>query len=78
VRFRDRARAGGKQDHWRERSRLSNFDPLRDEASEYAGLLEKDEVSVLWLHMSDQMHGFLTMGQIIRAADTALTLPQWR
>ena len=52
----------------------AGFDPLRDEASEYAGLLEENGVSVTWLHMSDQMHGFLTMGRIIRAADTALDL----
>jgi acetyl esterase len=52
----------------------AGFDPLRDEASEYAGLLEKNDVPVMWLHMSDQMHGFLTMGRIIRAADTALDL----
>ena len=36
--------------------------------------LEKNDVPVTWLHMSDQMHGFLTMGRIIRAADTALDL----
>jgi acetyl esterase/lipase len=28
----------------------AGFDPLRDEASEYAGLLEKNDVPVTWLH----------------------------
>jgi acetyl esterase len=32
------------------------------------------EVSVTVVHMSDQMHGFLTMGKIVRAADTALEI----
>jgi len=31
-------------------------------------------VPTTFVHMSDQMHGFLTMGRIIRAADTALDL----
>ena len=29
---------------------------------------------VTLVHMSDQMHGFLTMGRVIRAADLALEM----
>ena len=50
------------------------YDPLRDEGAEYARLLEAHDVPTTFVHMSDQMHGFLTMGRIIRAADTALEL----
>jgi acetyl esterase len=50
------------------------YDPLRDEGAEYARLLEQSNVPTTFVHMSDQMHGFLTMGRIIRAADTALDL----
>lgn len=46
------------------------FDPLRDEAREYAQRLESDGVAVERLHYDDVMHGFLTMsGAIDRAAD---------
>jgi hypothetical protein len=31
-------------------------------------------VRVTLIHMSDQMHGFLTMGRIIRASDLALEM----
>jgi acetyl esterase/lipase len=50
------------------------YDPLRDEGAEYARLLEENGVPTTFVHMSDQMHGFLTMGRIIRAADVALEL----
>jgi acetyl esterase len=52
----------------------AGYDPLRDEGAEYAALLEQNDVPTTFVHMSDQMHGFLTMGRIIRAADTALEL----
>jgi acetyl esterase len=52
----------------------AGYDPLRDEGAEYAHLLEESDVPTTFLHMSDQMHGFLTMGRIIRAADTGLEL----
>jgi acetyl esterase len=48
------------------------YDPLRDEGAEYARVLEENDVATTFVHMSDQMHGFLTMGRVIRAADTAL------
>jgi len=50
------------------------YDPLRDEGAEYARLLEENDVATTFVHMSDQMHGFLTMGRVIGAADTALAL----
>ena len=40
----------------------------------YARKLEDNGVPVTLLHMSDQMHGFLTMGRVIRAADLALEM----
>jgi len=52
----------------------AGYDPLRDEGAEYAQLLEANDVPTTFVHMSDQMHGFLTMGRVIRAADTALDL----
>jgi acetyl esterase/lipase len=52
----------------------AGYDPLRDEGAEYARILEENDVPVTFVHMSDQMHGFLTMGRVIRAADTALEL----
>ncbi len=47
-------------------------DPLRDEGIEYARRLEREGVRVVHLHYSDQIHGFLGMGRIIRAADQAI------
>ena len=52
----------------------AGYDPLRDEGAEYAKVLETNDVPVTFVHMSDQMHGFLTMGRMIRAADVALEL----
>jgi len=45
-----------------------------DEGLAYARKLEENGVRVTLVHMSDQMHGFLTMGRIIRASDTALEM----
>jgi acetyl esterase len=50
----------------------AGHDPLVDEGIAYAQRLETDGVRVALLHMADQMHGFITMGRIIRAADAAL------
>jgi acetyl esterase len=47
-------------------------DPLRDEGIDYARRLEREGVRVVHLHYSDQIHGFLGMGRIIRAADQAI------
>jgi len=52
----------------------AGYDPLRDEGAEYARVLEANGVAVTFVHMSDQMHGFLSMGRVIRAAETALEL----
>jgi acetyl esterase len=49
-------------------------DPLCDEGVEYAHRLDRDRVPVTHLHFNDQMHGFLTMGRIIRASDTAISM----
>jgi acetyl esterase len=52
----------------------AGYDPLVDEGLAYARKLEENGVRVTLVHMSDQMHGFLTMGRIIRASDTALEM----
>lgn len=43
-------------------------DPLCDEGVEYAKRLDREGVAVTHLHYNDQMHGFLTMGKLIRAS----------
>ena len=43
-------------------------DPLCDEGAAYAKRLEQEGVRVTHLHLSDQIHGFLTMGRIVRAS----------
>ena len=52
----------------------AGYDPLRDEGAEYARMLEENDVPTTFVHMSDQIHGFLTMGRLIRAADMGLEL----
>jgi acetyl esterase len=52
----------------------AGHDPLADEGYAYAKKLEANGVRVTFVHMSDQMHGFLTMGRIVRAADVALDM----
>ena len=49
-------------------------DPLRDEGIDYARRLEREGVRVTALHLSDQIHGFMSMGKVIRAADTAIDM----
>ena len=49
-------------------------DPLRDEGVEYARRLEREGVRVTHLHFSDQTHGFVGQGKIIRAGNTALDM----
>ncbi|HUB12442.1 MAG TPA: alpha/beta hydrolase [Acetobacteraceae bacterium] len=49
-------------------------DPLCDEGVAYAQRLEREGVRVTHLHFSDQIHGFMSMGRIIRAADTAIDM----
>jgi acetyl esterase len=43
-------------------------DPLCDEGIAYAKRLEQEGVRVAHMHLSDQIHGFLTMGRIVRAS----------
>ncbi len=47
-------------------------DPLADEGRAYADRLEAEGVRVTALHLSDQIHGLVTMGRVIAAADPAL------
>lgn len=47
-------------------------DPLRDEGLDYAKRLEREGVRVVQMHYSDQIHGFMSMGRMIRAADQAI------
>jgi acetyl esterase len=49
-------------------------DPLRDEGIDYARRLEREGVRVVHLHFSDQIHGFMSMGRMIRAADQAIDM----
>ncbi len=47
-------------------------DPLADEGQAYAARLEAEGVRVMALHLSDQLHGILTMGRVIGTADMVL------
>lgn len=49
-------------------------DPLCDEGVAYAQRLEREGVRVTHLHFSDQIHGFMTMGRIIRASGVAIDM----
>jgi acetyl esterase len=50
----------------------AGYDPLVDEGAAYARRLEEDGGHVMHVHMADQIHGFLTMGQYVPASDLAL------
>ncbi|BAT61382.1 carboxylesterase NlhH [Variibacter gotjawalensis] len=52
----------------------AGFDPLWEEGKAYAKKLEEAEAQVSFVHLADQMHGFLTQGRIVRAADMALEM----
>jgi acetyl esterase len=52
----------------------ASADPLRDEGLAYAERLEREGVRVKVLHVSDQVHGFMSMGRVIRAADVSLQM----
>jgi acetyl esterase/lipase len=51
----------------------AGFDPLRDEAATYAVKLTLADVPVETLYFADMIHGFLTMGGAIPAAQAAVT-----
>jgi acetyl esterase len=50
------------------------YDPLCDEGIAYARRLEREGIRVMHLHFSDQLHGFVGQGRIIRAGNTALDM----
>lgn len=50
----------------------AGHDPLADEGVAYARRLEAEGVRVTALHLSDQLHGLVTMGRLIGAAEIAL------
>jgi acetyl esterase len=50
----------------------AGYDPLCDEGAAYAGRLRESGVGVEHRHLPGQIHGFLLMGKIIRAAGPAL------
>ena len=52
----------------------ASADPLRDEGLAYAERLEREGVRVKLVHVSDQVHGFMSMGRIIRAADVSMQM----
>lgn len=52
----------------------AHHDPLRDQGLAYVQRLLQDDVSVTSIHMSDLMHGFLTMGRMIPGASAALDM----
>lgn len=52
----------------------ARHDPLCDEGRAYAEKLEAAGVRVWHLDMNDQLHGFLTWGKVVRAADAALEM----
>lgn len=47
-------------------------DPLADEGRAYAERLEAEGVRVAALHLSDHVHGLLTMGRVVGAGDPVL------
>jgi acetyl esterase len=52
----------------------ASYDPLCDEGIAYAERLEREGVRVIHLHFSDQLHGFVGQGRIIRAGTMALDM----
>jgi len=53
---------------------VAGFDPLRDEGLEYADALSKAGVATEVVNFERQIHGFITMGRILREANTAVSL----
>ena len=52
----------------------AGFDPLRDEALEYANRLAAAGNRATYVCFDRQIHGFITMGKVIDEANTAVTL----
>ena len=53
---------------------VAAHDPLADDGLAYAKRLEQDGVGVTSHYFSGQIHGFVSMGRLLRAADTALQM----
>ena len=53
---------------------VAAHDPLADDGLAYAKRLEQDGVRVTSLYFSGQLHGFVSMGKLLRASDTALQM----
>ena len=49
-----------------------SHDPLADEGRAYAARLEAEGVRVTAVHLSDQIHGIMTMTRFVAAGDTSL------
>lgn len=55
------------------------FDPLCDEAIDYARRLQQEGVPVTHRHFPDQMHGYVSMGRLVPAATATIVaaLSHW-
>jgi acetyl esterase len=53
---------------------IAAHDPLCDEGLAYAKRLEQEGVLVDSLYFSGQLHGFISMGKMLRASDTAIRM----
>ena len=51
---------------------IAAHDPLCDEGLAYAKRLENEGVLVDSIYFSGQLHGFISMGKLLRASDTAI------
>lgn len=52
----------------------AGFDPLRDEGLQYADALSQAGVPTEYICFERQIHGFITMGRVLREAHTAVSL----
>jgi len=52
----------------------AGYDPLRDEGREYADALTRAGVACEYICFERQIHGFITMGRILRESHTAIDL----
>ena len=52
----------------------AGFDPLRDEGRQYADALSQAGVATQYICFERQIHGFITMGLVMREANTAVGL----